>query len=186
MSSIFLGLILIFFDFTFNADGHILSFLPTFAGYICINVGLRKIEKETNAPIKPMLCEATIGMTIFMIIKYAMDLFGLTSALASENGSEGIVIIAAIQIAITLGEAYIMYGVLDYILKIEVLDKINLLSGGMRSDYNVAFISAMVSIVTSYIPGAEIVAVVAVVISFIAKLVFLMDFSKSKKIYYES
>ncbi len=186
MSSIFLGLILIFFDVTFDVEGHIISFLPTFAGYISIAIGLRKIEKETKIEAKPRLCGITAGMCALMTIMYLMDLFGFRAMITQDGGTGGYIMLAILNVITALVEAYIIFGVIDYIRNVERKDNANLIAGTLYSTYQTVFIATLVTIVVAYIPGMEVVALVAMVCAFIAKLVFIIEFNKSKNLYYES
>lgn len=186
MNSIFWGLIFIFLDFTVNVNEYrVISLIPTFVGYILICKGINELEDEHSTGKFGSAYNCSVGMVVYWIIMYIMDMFGVSTRINSSESVIVWVLITVVSIVVLLVQANIMFGIINAMSFIENNEGISLNSERLHSLYKTTFVITMVTIVVLYIPLVNLLAVVGILVSFIVEIMFMVNFYKSKSIYCE-
>jgi hypothetical protein len=173
MKNIFTGFILIFLDFNLNLGNSQIGLIPDFVGYIIMISGLVEMGRESELFIK--VKPYASGMAIYTGILYLLDLLGISSSLGVLS-----YVLALTSIAVSL---YISYNIVMGVIDIE--RKYNTLFNGSRlkSTWNLLAIFNVLTFVLSLIPA---VAIICIILTFIVTICFLVDFNKSKILYYNN
>lgn len=170
MKSIFIGYLLIFLDFNFNLNGHVIGILPDFIGFILIAKGLQELSRESER--FPKVRPWAIGMAVYTAVLYVLDLVGFNVDIQWL-----MLILSLIATSITL---YISYSVILGVKDIEANRNADLNSEKLRTTYIPMAVLQVVSHLGIFIPY---LAIVCSIISVILVIVFLVQLNRTKKAY---
>lgn len=155
MNKIFWGLLFLFFDFKINE----ISILPAFVGYILIYLGMKEHE-ETPAFVKarPWVIVSIIWAAIFW--------------LPLLNPGYLSVIGTALQLVVTY---FIVLGV----EQLERTREIDLNSSRLRTAWYITLVCLIAAYLASILAAG--LAVVAMIVWFVAAIIYLVAFYRCKK-----
>lgn len=173
MKNIFIGFILIFLDFNLNAGNIQIELIPDFIGYILMLRGLDEMSVESKffMKIKPYVT----GMAIYTAILYLLDLIGFSKTLGVFT-----YVLALLSIIVFL---YISYHIVIGVKDIEGKYNISMNGDQLKSSWTLLAIFNVLTYVSLLIPS---LAIICIIVSFIAAIYFLVVFNKSKNLYYEA
>lgn len=172
MRNIFIGFILVFLDFNLDLGNSRIGLIPDFIGYYVMIKGLEELIGESDffIKIKPF----ATGMAVYSAIMYAMDLFGLSVSLGALT-----YLLAIASTAISL---YISYNIVMGVIDMEEKDNIHLNGESLKSTWKLLAVFNVLTFVSILFPlGAIIIIIVTLIVS----IVFLVEFNKSKNLYYD-
>lgn len=172
MGNIFIGMLLVFLDFSIDIGSSSISLIPTFLGYIFIVKGLSELKVFSSRFSKVM--PATKGMVVYSAIVYAMNLFGITPML-------GEFISFLLGLITTLVSLFISHGIVIGIKDIETTKSQNLNADQLYSTW---ILLAIISFITFPLLLLPILAIVSAIVGFIIGIYFLYAFNKTKKLFY--
>lgn len=173
MKNIFIGFILIFLDFDLNLGSSKIGLIPDFAGYIIMISGLEEMARESALFIK--VKPYVTGMAVYTGVLYLLDLVGISTSLGILS-----YVLALTSIAVSL---YISYNIVMGVIDIEGKYNTFLNGSRLKSTWKLLAITNVLIFILFLIP---IVAVICIILSFIVTICFLVDFNKSKNLYYNS
>lgn len=170
MRNIFIGFLLIFLDFNLTINASIIGLLPDFVGYILLIKGIDELSRDTLifSKAKPF----SVGMVFYTGILYVIDLLGI-----KLNSSYFFTFLGIINIAVTL---YITYIIVTGVKEIEVSRGIFLNSESLRAKWKLMAIFDILTYTAIIFPA---LALIFLLVSLIAKILFLFAFNTSKKLY---
>lgn len=170
MTKIFIGFLLIFLDFSINFDTVTIGLLPDFIGYFLLIGSLTELAPQSThfGKVKPF---ATI-MAVYTVILYIIDLIGISALLGF--------VATLLGLFSTLISLFISYHIIQGVMDIEKTRVCNLNSTSLFNKWK--FLASMnaLAYLLIFIPGLNIVSIIA---SLIAGIVFLVGFSRTRKAY---
>ncbi|MCD8069463.1 MAG: hypothetical protein LUE87_11410 [Lachnospiraceae bacterium] len=172
MQKIFIGFLLVFFDLTVNANGHVVGILPDFVGYVFIFMGCREMTEESDHFSKayPFI----VGMAVYGMVIWVLELLGITYYGDTWP-------FAALSMVVTCVPLYI-----DYCIILGVRDMENTYNSSFRSGTldNVWFATVIFSvagvIALMLLPVLGAICIAGVMA---AHVVFLYQFYQAKREY---
>jgi len=172
MKNIFIGFLLIFLDFSLNLGNSKIGLIPDFIGYIVMINGLVEMAEESLLFMKVKPYAA--GMAVYTGILYLLDIIGFSASLGALS--------YILAITSTIISLYISYSIVIGVKEME--GKYNTLLNGdsLKSTWTILAVFYVVTFVSLLIPT---LAIVCIVVSFIAAICFLVAFNNSKNLYYE-
>ena len=170
MRNLFIGFLLIFLDFNLNLNSITIGLIPDFIGYIFMIKGLDELSGEAGsfARIRPF----AVGMGIYSAVLYALDLFGISVQLGIIG-----VLMGVAGLVISL---YIAYVIIKGVQELEALHSASLESEKLRSTWTVMAVGQAAAYLTIFLP---VLAIICILVCFVAAIVFLVAFNTSKKLY---
>jgi hypothetical protein len=172
LKNIFIGLMLIYLDFSINLGNSKIGLIPDFIGYIVMIKGLAEMADESPLflKVKPFAG----GMSVYTGILYLMDLFGISVSLG--------VLFYLFAITSTVISLYISYNIVMGVKEME--GKYNVLLNGdsLKSIWTVL---TVINIIVYVFLLIQALAVICIIVSCIVAICFLVAFYKSKNKYYE-
>lgn len=173
MKNIFIGFILIFLDFNLNRGGNAqIDLIPDFVGYIVMINGLKEMYSESTLfmKVKPYVT----GMAVYTGVLYFLDLVGVSVSLG--------VLTYVLAITSTAVSLYISYNIVMGVIDME--GKYNTLLNGdnLKSTWTLSAVFNVLTFVLMWIPP---IAIICIIVSFIAAICFLVAFNNSKNLYYD-
>jgi len=164
-------MLFVFLDFNINAGRSTIGLIPDFIGYIIMIKGLAELGEESVYFAKAK--GFAKGMAVYTAILYVMDLIGFTRSIGI-----GAFLFGLVSIAISL---YIS----NCIVKgVEELENIHNTYLNADSLYSVWKVYAGFTIATYVLILVPLLNIICILVSLIAAIVFLVSFSKSKRLYY--
>lgn len=159
MNKIFWGLLFLFFDININE----ISILPAFVGYLLIYFGMKEYNREHSeipayTKARPWVIAATVWAALFWLPL-------LKPGYLSVIGT-------ALQLVVTY---FIMRGV----EQIESIREINLNSSRLRTAWYITLVCLIVTHLVSLLAAG--LAVIAMIIWFVAAIVYIIAFYRCKK-----
>ncbi|NLL72864.1 MAG: hypothetical protein GX237_04990 [Clostridiales bacterium] len=171
MRNIFIGFLLIFFNFSIDTDGSKIGLIPDFIGYISILRGAAEMVDKSDffSNIKPYVT----GMLIYSSVLYVFDLFGFTLSYPMFG-----YILGFISTAISLFISYNIVMGINYIERTYscFLNGIRLMSMWK--------LLAFVNIIAYLLMIIPLLALLTIIAVFIINIFFLIEFNTSKNMYY--
>ena len=175
MKNIFIGMIFVFINLNLDIDTTRIGLIPTFVGYIFMVRGLSELVgiSDRFLKVKPF----AIGMAIYSIVLYALDLLGISLAL----GWSFSYILSLISSAVSL---FISYGIIMGIKDIEIMRLKELNSERLYTAWKLlAFTSIASHLLIVIVP---MLAFMSTVISLIIGVYYLFVFNETKNLYHRS
>ena len=172
MQRIFTGMLLVFLDFNLDFGASRLGLLPDFLGYIFMLRGLRELDG-----FSPQFGRITLyvrGMAVYWAVCYALDLFGLSSAL-------GVIFTFVLGLVSTLFSLYISYTIIRGIIEIEEGRLQDLSAAKLLSVWKIWAVLALLTYALLFLPGLAMAAILG---SFIAGIYYLYVFNQTKNLFY--
>lgn len=172
MRNIFIGLLFIFLNFNITIGASIIGLIPGFIGYIYILKGFDELKEQGEwfTRLRPY----ATGMAIYSGVLYVFDLLGISTSM-------GALFTVPLGLVSTIISLYISYGIVMGIKDMEVVNQFELNTGALLSAWKVMAFCAIISYLVIWIP---IIAIIGIIIGFIASIWFLYSFSQSKNKYY--
>ncbi len=171
MDKIFIGFLLIFLDFNLFFGYSQIGLIPDFVGYIVMIKGLEEMARESTRfeTVKPY----AIIMAVYTGILYYMDFTGITFSMGGLS-----LLLGVLDSVISLSISYnIVMGVIDMEIKYNTL-----LNGYMlKATWTILAIFSILSYVVMFYTA---IAMLCIIIGFIASICFLVAFSNAKNKYY--
>lgn len=171
MRNIFIGLLLIFLDFNLNLGSSQIGLIPDFLGYIVMLNGLSEMAQES--PLFMKVKPHATGMAVYTGVLYVLDLVGFSSSAGVFS-----YLLAAASVVVSL---YISYNIVMGVKETEGRYGAGLNGDSLKSAWKLLAVFSAVTFVFILIPA---LAIVCIIISFIAAIYFLVAFNKSKNLYY--
>lgn len=172
MHNIFIGLLLVFFDFSLNLGSMHIGLIPDFIGYIYIRKGIMELTEHSEWFSK--INNITLGMAIYSGVIYCLDLLGISTSMNNA------VITFILGIVSTVVMLYITYGIVMGIKDMETGLGCDLNSSGLIMTWKIYAVCSVIIFFFYFIPGLNILGVI---ITFIVYIYFLYIFYTSKKSY---
>lgn len=170
MKKIFIGLLLVLFDFTLSFDTHVLGLLPDFIGYLLIVLGLKELLQLWNSPAFTLARSLGIAATVLSAISYLWDLLGITFGWFSVGwGVLCTVLFLVISYQLVLG-----------VQDIEAQSALNLESGKLRARWLPMAILQAAAWFTLWV---ELLYIVLLVLMLVFAVLFLIAFQRSMQQY---
>lgn len=166
MIMFFIGLIFIFFNFTFHAGDVGIGLIPDFIGYLLILLGFRQLRNHSMHFRKPQVLTAV--MIGYSVIDYVVDLCGFES---SWNPMRIIMIV--LGVFALFAEFYITYEMVLGIKEAEFCTGINMRSAALLSIWKFWAAAAAAAYLMGWIPFLN---TAAFFVAFVADLCFLIVF----------
>lgn len=167
MKNIFIGFIFCFINININLDGCIIGLVPSFIGYIFIVNGLNELAGESERFIR--MRPFSIFLAVYFGITYVLDILGLSTYLSFILS----LVSAAFSIVVT-------YNIIAGIRDIESSHGVSLESDSLMKTWTVAMVFYAASYVSIIVP---IITVFCIIASFVATIVFLVRFNRTRKLY---
>jgi len=172
MKNIFIGMILVFINFNLYIGHSRIGLIPTFLGYIFMLNGLSELTELSPKFSKVIpFCK---GMLVYSVIVYALELFGLSSAISAPIG----IVLGLVSTIVSL---YISHGIIMGIMDIEAIKLQDLNSKQLYSTWKLLAIFSFAVYALLIIP---VLAIVGVIITFVISVYYLFIFHKTKKLFY--
>jgi uncharacterized protein involved in cysteine biosynthesis len=172
MKNIWIGLLLIFLDFSLNLNNVHIGLIPDFIGYLVMLGGLAELTEES--PLFDKVRPFAVGMAVYTGILYALDLFGVSASLGYLSALLGI-----ISTAVSL---YITYDIVMGVREMEETYHADLNGDRLYSAWKLQAIFSLVSFFSLLLP---LLALVFILAAFCAAVYFLVMFNRAKNRYYE-
>ncbi|MDF2944652.1 MAG: hypothetical protein K0S01_3510 [Herbinix sp.] len=172
MKNIFIGLILIFLDFSLNLGNSKIGLIPDFIGYIVMISGLEEMAGESTLfiNVKPYVT----GMAVYTGILYLLDLVGVSVSLG--------VLTYVLAITSTAISLYISYNIVMGVIDMEGKYNTSLNGDSLKSTCLLLVVFNVLNFVSWLIPSF---AIIFIIMSFIVSICFLVAFNYSKNLYYD-
>ncbi len=170
MKNIFIGFLLIFLDFNLDIGSCRIGLLPDFLGYIILIKGLTEMS-EKSAFFEKVIPWAK-GLAIYTGALYLFDLFGM-----SVNMSLFTTVLGLLGTAASL---YVSYHVVLGVKDMEETLNRSLNAANLKTAWTV---EAVCSILVYALVWFGALALLCLIIGFIAGICFLAAFYKSKNLY---
>ena len=170
MNKLFFGFLLLFVNINLTFNGHTVNILPEWAGYCLIYSGLNDLagEGEHFSLAKPW-CLAMVVYT------------GATWLIELLFGSVKLGIIGTIlSLIASLLSLYVTYMILQGIAEIERNRGVDLQQGKLMQIWKVFAVCILVANVLLFMPA---LVVVALIVAFVATIIFLIRFNRTRKAY---
>ncbi|MBR5948590.1 MAG: hypothetical protein IKZ82_08115 [Clostridia bacterium] len=171
MNKVFFGFLFIFLDINLKFNAHSLNLLPDWVGYILVIYGLNELwgESERFTKAKP-LC---VAMAIYTGVLWLLDIF----AVSVEYGGFVGWAVALVPMVISF---YISYLVVLGVGDIEANRGIDLQYERLMKVWKVHAISTLATYILMVIPP---LAVISLIVCFVAAVVFLVFFNGTRQAY---
>lgn len=171
MGNLFLGFFFILLNFNITLNSNVIGLLPDFIGFLLIASGLKELQNySTNfVKIQPLVSV----MALLKVVTYVMDLLGISAQIQ--------MILIPVGIVFLVIYLYIEYTIICGIQDMEQSLGIDLEVKTLFSVWKiVAFCGVVANIVWIIFPT---VAIIFLIISAIANIMFLVSLHNSKKLY---
>lgn len=170
MRKLFIGMIFVFLDFTFNLNTTRIGLIPDFVGYIIMLQGLSELAEQSNrfVSIRPYV----LGMAIYAGALYLFDLLGVTA-----SAGIGAWLLGLISTGISL---YISYSIVLGVMDIEQLQMRDLDGAKLLQVWKAYAIVSAAVFLLYLIPVLNILSIIA---GFAMGIYFLVAFHKTKELY---
>ena len=170
MGNIFWGFFFVLLDFNLTFNNVIIGLIPTFIGFFLIFKGINQLQDSAAnfRKIKPWV----IVMAILFTITYVMDLLGMYDHSSGFNVAFGILCLIA--------SLYIQYRIIRGIQEIEQVQDADLKSQALFSVWLIVAASSALSFLSLLFPA---LALIFVLVSAIASIIFLIYLYQSKNLY---
>ena len=173
MRKVFIGMILVFIDFDLTLNNIVIGLIPDFIGYFMMIGGLNEII-DYSSDFRKVLPFVKL-MAVFSTISYILGFFGIWRG---GNDFLGFVI----GLIITCISIYICYCIVMGIREIEEKRGQDLNSHNLYSAWKVG---AILNVVTYALLIFPVLAFLSILSSFIAYIFYLVEFNKTKNLFYE-
>ncbi len=184
MKKIFIGLLFIFFNFTFTFNNVSIGLIPNFVGYILMMLGCKELSHESDnfSKINMLL----ILMSVYSSIDYVLSLLGVYILIGGIVG-------LLIGIALVVINVYITYIIVLGVQDIEKNREMNLFGNKLKSIWVIITIFqlavALVSVIVYLFPTQYMTLILllssGVIITLVVfNIIFLLCFNKTQKAYY--
>ena len=170
MNQICIGFLLIFLDFNFTFNQHVLGLIPDFAGYLVLLSGLRAMACES--PLFEKIRPFAVGMAVYTGILYIGDLLGVT-----PSGSGLSIVLGILSTAVSL---YISWAVITALRDVEEKREVNLNSASLLTVWKVVAVTNVVVYLSFFVPFLAILVILA---ALIANIAFLVGIWRAKGLY---
>lgn len=166
-------MLLVFLNFNLDIGSVRIGLIPTFLGYMIMARGLNELTHFSGrfAAAAPFVK----GMTVYSVIIYAMDLFGISSLLGDW-------IALALGLVSTVMSLYISYNIIMGVMDIENSRAADLCGARLLSAWKLLAVFSVLSLVLYAFPA---LFVISVIVSLIASIMYLVVFNRSKNQFYE-
>ncbi|MCD7738958.1 MAG: hypothetical protein LUH58_07965 [Lachnospiraceae bacterium] len=172
MQKIFIGMLLVFFDLTVNANGHVVGVLPDFVGYIFIFMGCREMSQESNhfSRAYPFI----VGMAVYGTVIWVLQLFGITYYGDTWP-------FAVLSMAVTCVSLYIDYCIILGVRDMEDTYNSSFRSGTLENVWLATAIFSIAGVIALML--MPILGAICIAGGLAAQVVFLYLFYQAKKEY---
>lgn len=173
MNNLFIGMMLVYLSISFTFGNSKIDLLPDFIGFFIIVKGLVELSDKSDkfTKIKPFVQ----GLSIYTLITFCLNLFGLVNVLG------GFAVILGIVYMILL--IYTTYTIVLGIKDIENNLNTSLNSEKLMSNWKLMTIFNVLTFVTIFIPA---ISVICLIINIVFIILFLISFNTTKNLYYEN
>ncbi len=170
MNKLFFGFLLIFVNLNLTFNGHTLNVLPDWAGYCLMYSGLNDLLDEgEHFPLAKPWC---LAMVIYTAAVWAVELI---------FGSVKLAIIGPIlSLVATLVSLYVSYLILMGIADIERNRGVDLEQAKLMQIWKLFAVCVLIASVLLFMP---VLAVVAIIVAFVATIIFLVRFNRTRAAY---
>jgi len=179
VGSIFIGMIFIFLNFDLNIGNARIGLIPDFIGYSFMLNGLSELEwfSRRFSKIKPV----TSGMITYSILTYAFALIGGTTSVDIQYAlaPHGL-FLTALGLAALLISLFISYNIIMGIRDIELYQDRNLNSGRLYSTWKMMAVFSVLTFTAAIMPA---LAVVGLIVTLVATVMYLFAFNKAKNLF---
>ena len=170
MNNIFWGFFFIIFNFSLNFNESTISLIPTFIGYWLLSKGLRELTKESGRCTR--MIPWAKGMVVYTLIIWIMDALGIGSQLGGVN--------IVLTMVATIIQIYISYQVVMGTKEVEDYHGSYIRADKLKSAWWGMVIASALVIPLAYIPGVNLIALIA---AFVCYIVFAVALHKTKTEY---
>ena len=183
MKHIFLGMLLVLFNFNLDIGAIRIGLVPTFLGYIFMHKGL--VSLADVSPRFSRVLPACKGMVVFFAVVYALNLFGLSPLLPAPR-SPALALIVPLFTA-TIVPLYIHRGMIQGIKDIESTREQNLGSGNLSTVWWLLLATSFAVFSLSLHTALATVGIVAAlsVCHFVLSVCHLFLFYKTQQLFHE-
>lgn len=173
MRNIFIGMILVFINFTITINMMQIGLVPNFIGYMFMFKGVSELIPLSDrfSKVKPM----SAAMIVYSAFCYALDLFGISVSI-------GQLFAFIIGLVSTVMSLIISYNIVIGIKEIELKQERNLNAKKLLTTWKLLAIFSLVSYWLLIIPALFIVSVI---IGFVIAVYYLFVFNESKNLFYQ-
>ena len=168
MNKLFWGFFFLFLNFSLNMNGASLQLLPDWVGFILLYLACNELEGESELFAKPRpFC---IGLAVYTGILWLMDLLGIGANLGVVSWILGL--------AATCLNLYVSMLIIDAITNVEMHRNYDLCAAHLRKVWKVLAVCTIAANVLLIVPA---VAVVCIIATAVASIVFLVAVHKTRK-----
>lgn len=178
MRSILIGMVLVFINFNIDIGEARIGLIPTFLGYILMHRGLWEILEHSEHFRRAMYFVR--GMVAYSLVLYILDLAG-----GAQIHSILLVILGFISAVAAL---YISYKIVLGVKAIEKAREVELNSEQLMAWWKMKVMFAAMAHIFGLLaymnPISPIMAIITLVLSMLAYVIFLIVFNRVKNLYY--
>ena len=172
MERIFIGMLLVFLDFTLSIGNSRIDLIPDFVGYILMMKGIMELIQGCEELDKAR--QFAMGMAIFTGAQFAMDLLGISVSIGWFTSY----ILAAGALA---GELITAYWIIQGILRLQIIYNRNLEAENLLYIWKVRLAFSIAAYALSWV---SFLAFIAIIGNLIVSIIYLGYFNKTKNLYY--
>lgn len=174
MENIFIGMLLVFLDFTIKLDSNriIIGLIPDFIGYILMMKGLKELIATSEEFEKAK--QLAYGMAIYTGVLYAMDLFGISSSIWWFFSY-------ALGAGALAGELVVAFWIIKGLTRFEILYNRNLQAENLLYIWKIRLAFSVAAYALTWIP---VISIFALLGSLIVSIIYLAYFNRTKKLFY--
>ena len=172
MEKIFIGMLLVFLDFTLSIGNSTMDIIPDFIGYILMMKGILELIQGCEELDKAR--QFAMGMAIFTGAQFVMDLFGISSSIGWFMS----LVLAAGALA---GELVTAYWIVQGILRLQIFYNRNLEAESLFYIWKVRLAFSIAAYVLLWIPFLAFFANIG---GLIVSIIYLGYFNRTKRLYY--
>jgi len=168
MSNIFWGFLLVFLNFNISFGGGTLNLLPAFIGYYIIYKGVSELADRSASftRVLPFLK----ALIVIRLIGFIFDLLGLNSSITALG--------YLATVAFTILDLYVSYTIVQGILELESFYNFDFLGRSLLTVWQVMAICQGLACILIFLP---VLAILPIIVSFIAAVIFLVKLYGTKK-----
>ena len=170
MNSLFIGFLFIFLNFNIKMGEATIGLIPSFVGFIFLLKGINELSGES--PLFKKAKPLSIFMILYSAFLYILDILAITNTQILLT-----IFLAIINIVTSL---YIYYIIVSGVKDIEESRNAFLNSSKLRARWNLMALFQLLSLLSMLILP---MAIIFIIVSFIATILFLIDFHRTKKLY---
>ena len=170
MNKLFFGFLLLFINVNLTFNGHTVNVLPEWAGYCLIYSGLNDLagEGEHFALARPWC----LAMVVYTGATWLIEIFFGSAKLGIIGG--------LLNLLATLVSLYVSYMILQGIAEIQRDRGVDLGQDKLMKIWKVFAVCILIANLLLFMPA---LAVVAMIVAFVATIIFLVRFNNTRTIY---